>query len=375
MPKLPFKTLKDLKIKDLKGKRVLVRADFNVPIEKGRVVDDSRLRLAIPTLEYLTSRGAKVLVLAHLGREGGESLAPVAKALGQYIKVEFSKTLFADNQFKDMTNGQLILLENIRQYKEEEQNDETFAKRLAGLADIYINEAFSASHRAHASIVGVPKYIPSYAGLSFAKEYEQLAKAFAPAHPFVLILGGAKFETKLPVIKKLLPKADTVFVGGALAHLLWRKMGFEIGKSLVDEGVKGLVDILKDKKVLLPIDVVVKTKDSRQIKKPDNIRKQDNIQDAGPDTINLISDKIERAKFILWNGPLGNCEKNFTKGTEAVALAVAKSKAYSVVGGGDTVVAIERAHLSKDFNYLSMSGGAMLEFIAKGTLPGVEALR
>ncbi len=374
MSKLPFKTIKDLKIKDLKGKRVLVRVDFNVPLEEGKVVDENRLLASLPTLNYLSSRGAKVLVISHLGRKGTETLAPVARALENHIKIGFSKMIFDDERIKSLPNGSVLLLENLRRHEEEEKNDKAFGKRLAGLADIYINDAFSASHRAHSSIVGVAKHLPSFAGLSFTKEYTELSKVNKAGHPFGLILGGAKFETKLPVIKKLLPRADFVFVGGALAHPLWRKLGYEIGKSLVDDGVKGLAEILKDKKIFLPIDVVVKTKDGRATKKPEAVGKQDNIQDAGPETLNLIADKIEKAKFILWNGPLGNCEKNFTKGTDGVAEIIGKTGAYSVVGGGDTVAAIERAHLSKNFSYLSTSGGAMLEFIAKGTLPGVEVL-
>ncbi len=375
MPQLPFCTIKDLKSKDLKGKFVLVRADFNVPIEKGKVTSDERLLASLPTLNYLAERGAKVLVVAHMGREGNESLAPVARALEPHIKIGFSKLIFDEERFKTMPDGSLILLENIRRHEEEEKNDRAFAKRLAGLADIYVNDAFSASHRAHASIVGVPKHLPSFAGLSFAKEYEELSKVGKAGHPFVLILGGAKFETKLPVIKKLLLRADFVFVGGALAHPLWRKLGYEIGKSLIDDGVRGLAEILKNKKINLPIDVVVKTKDSRLTKKPEAVGKQDNIQDVGPETIALLKEKISKAKFVLWNGPVGNFEKGFTKGTEEIAGALAKSAAYSMVGGGDTVAALERHHLESGIDYISMSGGAMLEFIAKGTLPGVEALK
>ncbi len=374
MTKLPFKTIKDLKTKDLKGKFVLVRTDFNVPIEKGKVTDDSRLLSALPILKYLAERGAKVLVLAHLGRAGTESLVPIALALEPHIKIGFSKIVFAEERFKTMSNGQIMLLENIRRHEEEEKNDRGFAKRLASLADIYVNDAFSASHRAHASIVGVPKYLPSFAGLAFVKEYQELSRAFKAPHPFVVVLGGAKFETKLPVIKKLLPQADLVFVGGALAHSLWRKLGYEIGKSLVDEGVKGLTEILKDKKIQLPIDVVVKTKDGRVTKRPEAVRKQDNIQDAGPETVALLKEKISKARFVLWNGPVGNFEKGFGRGTEEIASAIAKSSAYSIVGGGDTVAALEHAHLLSGINYVSLSGGAMLEFIVKGTLPGVRAL-
>ncbi|OHA58833.1 MAG: phosphoglycerate kinase [Candidatus Vogelbacteria bacterium RIFOXYD1_FULL_44_32] len=374
MSKLPFKTITDLKTKDLKGNFVLVRTDFNVPIAKGKVLNDSRLLSALPTLKYLAERGAKVLVVAHLGRAGTESLAPVARALEPHLKIGFSKLVFDEARFKAMPNGSVMLLENIRRHEEEEKNDKVFAKRLAGLADIYINDAFSASHRAHASIVGVPKYLPSFAGLAFAKEYTELSKVNKAGHPFVLILGGAKFETKLPVIKKLLPRADFVFVGGALAHPLWHKLGYEIGKSLVGDGVKGLVEVLKDKKIQLPIDVVVKTKDGRVVKKPEGVRKQDNIQDAGPATIDLLKEKIIKAKFVLWNGPVGNFEKGFSKGTEEIAVALVEATGYSMVGGGDTVAALERHHLSSGINYISMSGGAMLEFIAKGTLPGIKAL-
>ena len=375
MKRLPFKTIKTLKTRDLKAKFVLVRADFNVPIKNGKVADDNRLRAAVPTLEYLRARGAKVLVMSHLGRKGTETLAPVARALDLHIKVGFSKLIFDEKRFVAMPNGSIMLLENLRRHEEEEKNDKKFAQRLAALADVYVNDAFSASHRAHASVVGVPKCLPSFAGLAFAKEYEELAKVLKPPRPFLVILGGAKFDTKLPALFKLLPKADTVFIGGALAHALWRKLGYELGKSLVDRGPKGLSLVLKNKKVILPADVVVKNLSGRVVKKPEEVRRQDNIQDAGPATIQMLSTKAETAKFILWNGPLGNFEKGFSQGTEALAVAIGRTRAHSIVGGGDTVAAIERGRLAKNFSYLSTSGGAMLEFIAHGTLPGIRALK
>lgn len=374
MNKLPFKQITDLAGKDLAGKYVLVRADFNVPIKKGQVTNNFRLKQTLNTLKYLQTNKAKILIISHLGRDGKDSLKPVALELNKFIKVDFSAKLFAEEKISQLEAGQILLLENLRQFKEEDKNELKFTKHLAGLAEIYINEAFSVSHRRSASVVGVPKILPSYAGFNFVEEYNYLSKVSEAKKPFIAILGGAKFQTKLPALQKLLSKADFVLVGGALAHSLYRKMGYEIGKSLIDDGIKGLANILKDKKVHVPNVVVVKTTSGVKTKLLEEVRPSDVIVDISEESLLEIEEQIKTAKFIFWNGPLGNFEKGFSEGTERLAKMIAGSKAFSVVGGGDTVSAIENLNLNSEFDFVSTAGGAGLEFITKETLPGVKAL-
>ncbi|OHA60178.1 MAG: phosphoglycerate kinase [Candidatus Vogelbacteria bacterium RIFOXYD1_FULL_46_19] len=372
MAKIPFKSIKELKPVALKGKYVLVRTDFNVPVDQGRVTNNFRLKQALPTLEYLRRAGARVLVISHTT---GPTLKPMALELETFIKAGFSQLIFDDGRFQAMPDGSVMVLENLRGQVEEEKNSESLAKRLASLADVYVNDAFSASHRRHASIVSLPKHLPSYAGLNFGREYTELSKIFKAPKPFTIILGGAKFSTKLPLVESLLPKADHIFVGGALAHTFFRKLGYEIGKSLVEEDMRGLTELLKNKKIILPTDVVVKTAEGSEVKQLESIRRQDIIVDVGPATLKQLSKLVRESKFILWNGPLGNFEKGFAGGTEKLARIVARADAYSVVGGGDTVAAIENLKLAEKFNHLSTAGGAMMEFLATGTLPGIEALK
>jgi phosphoglycerate kinase len=351
--KLP--TIKNIKVQ---GKKVILRVDFNVLRENGKIEDLYRIERALPTINLLKKKGAKIILISHITKGRGKTLRPVAK----YLKINFlaDKNLNSiKKKTEGMKNGDVVLLENIRTYKEEEKNGKNFAKNLASLGDLYINDAFSASHHKHASIVGITRYLPSYPGLLFEDELKHLYSAFNPRHPFLLILGGIKFSTKLGVLERLIPIADKIFIGGALASNFFKAKGMDIGKSVFDKNVS-VKKYLNNPKIILPLDVK---------------RKNGVILDCGPRAIKMLSRIIRESKFILWNGPLGDIEKKgFTKGTLAIARAIAKSRALSIIGGGDTVAAIEKVGL-RQFSFVSTAGGAMLEFLAKGTLPGIEALK
>lgn len=319
---------------NLKGKRVLVRVDWNVPMENGKMIDDFRIKKSLPTLEYLKNAGAKVIIATHLEPKG----TPVA-LLKMYVP-------------KGME-----LLENLRDNPGEESNSKEFAKELASKVDIYVNEAFSVSHREHASIVRLPKLLPAFIGLQFALEIKELSKAFYPKKPFLFILGGAKFDTKLPLLKKFIHIADHIFVGGALANNFFKEQGVDVGNSLVKEGDFGLKALLKTGKIILPEDTIIK---------------DGKILDAGPRTIENLKPIISASKLVLWNGPLGGYENGYKVATLALAKTISEFSSESIIGGGDTLAAIKELDLFDKFSFVSTGGGAMLEFLATGTLPGIE---
>lgn len=370
-----MKTLKD--IGDVVGKRALVRVDFNVPVEDGVVKDDFRIKAALPTIELLRKSGAKVCLIAHCeaNTEGGEcSLRPAFEVLSKSVPAVFAKTIEEAKKLSE--TNEVVLLENLRTNPGEKANDETFAEELAALGDFYVNDAFSVCHRAHASVVGVPKFLPSYAGLQLEKEVSELSKAFNPARPFVFVLGGAKFETKLPLIKKFMDKADVVCVGGALANDVLKAQGKNIGMSRVAKGDVDLSAVISSSKLMTVHDVVVKTGTGESVtKKVDEIAQDDAAMDIGQETLNMWEEKIRDAAFVLWNGPLGNFEGGFDKGTLALAQAIASSDAESIVGGGDTLAAIKKLNLESGFSFISTGGGATLDFLANETLVGIEALK
>ncbi len=366
-----IRLLKDLPESELVGKRVLLRADFNVPIKSDQVSGDYRLRRSLPTIEFLRERGAKIIIMSHLGDKTA-SLSPVVSFLSEILPVSLV-TFDEMMKGKDFDN-EILVLENLRQLPGEEANDDKLAGQIASWGDIYVNDAFSASHRSHASIVSLPKYLPSYAGLLLADEYEHLNKILEPEKPLILILGGAKFSTKLPLVEKYLSVAEQIFVVGALAHPLFSLQGYEIGKSLMDDEDMRLSTLINNSKIVVPEDVVVQGEDGQVIKTLAEIKPDDIIYDAGPQTVEKISSVLPGAKTILWNGPLGHFENGYDQATRQIALAVASSEAYSVVGGGDTVSAIESLNLADDFGFVSTAGGAMLEYLATGTLPGLEVL-
>lgn len=367
---------------------ILVRAALNVPVVNGSVMNDYRLRRALPTIQFLSRQGARVVLISHLGEQGTETLEPVASALGKLISNVsfFPETIGvrARAAIRDLFPGNILVLENLRRNGGEQANDAAFARELAALADIFVQDSFDTCHRPHASIIGVPKLLPPYAGLLLEEEVRELTDARTPAHLALAVIGGAKFSTKEPVLTALLETYDQVFVGGALANDFLKVSGQEVGKSLVSSGNESAITkLLANKKLVLPIDSLVVPSDN--IRLPDarvrarvatatDVKPDEIILDHGPGTIALLEDLAEKAETILWSGPLGKYENGFIDATDAFARAVAHTDAHSVVGGGDTIASIENLGLLPRFSFVSTGGGAMLEYLARGTLPGIEAL-
>jgi len=374
-----MKCIKDILQKDLKGKKVLLRAGLNSPVENGVVADDFRIRKARKTIEFLSGNGARVIVISHIGREKEETLRPVADVLKVYIPnlifVQEGVGEHARTVISGMNDGDVVLLENLRQSDGEVSNSEVFARELAGLAEIYVNDAFSVCHRKHASIVGVPKLLPSYSGLLLEDEIEHLSIALNPPSPSFAVIGGAKFDTKESLIKKLIDVYDRVFVGGALANNIFLAKGFEVGLSLVSDS-RSSEDILLNKKVIAPPDVVAEDEfGNSRVARADGVKRDEKIVDVGPDSIQSIVPFIKNAKLILWNGPMGRYEDGFDEWTRALAREIAESDAKTIVGGGDTLGAIQKEGLEDKFTFISTGGGAMLQYLTDGTLPGVNALQ
>ncbi len=368
------------KIQSLKGKRVLVRADFNVPLgENGKVADTFRIKAALPTIEFLRSKGAKVILISHIGRETDESLKPVYEVLKRYIPVKFVPEILSDNVnevLNDMKTGDVVMLENLRSNPGEKDCDKKFAKALSLLGDIYVNEAFPVSHRGDASIVLLPKILPAFAGLQFELEVNQLSKVLKPKHPFLFIQGGAKAETKIPLLKKFAKDADSIFIGGQLANDFFKAQGFYIGKSKIDEGLPPLKPFLKDNKFIIPRTVVVhRGKNKKKTIPVGEVGVDESIFDIGLSDIESLKEKIKSAKLILWNGPMGWYESGYTEATETLLKLLSSTKGETIIGGGDTAVLVDKKKLSKKFTFVSTGGGATLEFLAKGTLPGIKALK
>jgi len=353
--------MRDIKqIKNVKGKTVLLRVDFNVPIKNGKVEDDFKIKKTLPTINFLKKRGAKMILITHLGKNGTASLKPVIKRFFIISKIAKNRVTFFDN---------------IRKFPGEIKNDPTFAKKLSTLGDIYVNDAFSVSHREHASIVSLPKYIPSFAGFQFEEEVKNLSHAFRKTkHPFLFILGGAKFSTKMPLVKKYLKLADHVFIGGALLNDFLKAKGYEIGQSLVSDTNYGIGELLKNKKLILPGDVVVKSGDKLVNKKANEVKKNEIILDIGEEAVKNLAQLIKKSKLILWNGPLGKYEDRGAEATKKILKLVANSKSESIIGGGDTVALISKMKREKKFSFVSTGGGATLDFLVNGTLPGIKAL-
>ncbi|MEK7569309.1 MAG: phosphoglycerate kinase [Patescibacteria group bacterium] len=353
-------------LKNIAGKTILVRVDFNLPIENGVVQDDFRIKKTLPTINFLKEMGAKIILLSHLG-QGGESLRPVSLVLNKYLPSKFDDV--------SLENGEVSLLENLRNDPGEKNCDPAFAADLAKLGEIYVNEAFPVDHREDASIVLLPKLLPAYAGFQLEAEIENLSTTFKnPERPFLFILGGAKFSTKIPLIEKYLGLADQVFIGGALSNTLLAARGYEVGQSLVDKTIYDFKNILENKKLIIPEDVLVQAGNKLINRGVREVRSNETILDVGEETIKKLLPYIQNAKLILWNGPLGKYEVGGEKGTKKVLKAVAGSKAKSIIGGGDTVAIISVMKLENDFSFISTGGGAALEFLAKGILPGIKAL-
>ena len=365
--------------KDLRGKKVLVRADFNVPLgDGGKVLDMFRIKAALPTISYLQKKGAKIILLSHIGREPKESLKPVYKVLKRYIPLKFVSEITGEktnSAISLMKNGDIIMLENLRSNEGEKSGDKNFAKSLSKLGDIYVNEAFPVSHRADSSITELPKFLPAYAGIQFEREVKELSKVLKPKHPFVFIQGGAKAETKIPLLKKYFKIADCVFVAGELANDFYKAKGINIGKSKFDEVIPPLSSYLKNKKLVLPETAVVLRNGIKTTVSVNEIGNDEAIYDIGIPSLHILAEILVKAKLILWNGPLGWYENGYTKGTEELLKMLANSKAETIIGGGDTAVLVDRKKMSDKFTFVSTGGGATLEFLAKGTLPGIKALK
>lgn len=393
---MKLRTINQLTKKDLSGKRALIRVDFNTPIKDGKVADSTRIKAALPTIKYLLDNGAALVVMSHLGRPKGEknmdySLKPVRdefeKLLGK--NVILASDVIGDEVKKEVSSlksGDVLLLENVRFYKEEEKNDPNFAKELASYGDIYVNDAFGTAHRAHASTEGVSHYLPSYAGFLIEKEVKFMAPLLeSPEHPFVAIIGGSKVSSKISVLESLSKTCDAIVIGGGMAYTFLKVQGHSVGKSLVEEDyfdiAKQFLETAKKRnvKVVLPQDHICASEFSESAKPEyiDTIDIPDNLMglDIGKKTVALIKDTLKGAKTICWNGPMGVFEFDaFSKGTEEIAKALSESKAITVVGGGDSVAAINKFGLSDKISHVSTGGGASLEFLEGKELPGIRAL-
>lgn len=375
MPKHSLPKVTDLT--DLEGKYVLLRGSLNVPVQDGRVVNQFRIARALPTIDFLVKAGARVILVGHIGREQTETLTPVLDVLKEKYQVIFSPDITGQNvreKREALKNGEILMLENLRQDLREKENDQNFAIDLAGLAEIYVNDAFEASHREHASLVGVPKHLPSYFGINFIQEYEELSKVMQPQPPSLFILGGAKFDTKMPLVKEYIKHYDHVCVAGALANDIYKARGFEVGTSLVSKIDLSGDSLLENSKLSVPVEVVVSGPAGERVCLASAVSSEEKILDAGPAFIETLRPLVAEAKTILWNGPLGNYEAGYAKQTEALAKIIAESGAYSVLGGGDTIAAIESIGCQDKFGFLSTAGGAMLTFMEKGTLPAIDAV-
>ena len=388
------KTIHD--IKDLARKSVFVTVDFNISLEDGKVANDTRIVESLPTIKFLTSNGAKVILASHLGRpkayDKSLTLYPVARQLGKLTKQRvrlidrfWEKTALSEIQSSKSEDG-LILLENIRFHDGEKENDREFARHLASMADYFVNDAFGSSHRVHASIVGIAEFLPSYAGLLMDKEIRMISNALEhPKRPFVVIIGGAKTPEKIAVIEKVLDIADTVALGGAIANTFLAAWGFGMGRSMVDYEMVEMARVVfwkttrKHSALILPLDVVTSSTDKKgkavtfaYNKVPHDVV----IYDIGPKTINHYRELIHNAQTVIWNGPMGFYEDSrYKKGTDSILSFLAKSRATTIIGGGDTLTSIKTKTLLNTISHVSTGGSAMLEFLEKGTLPGIDVLQ
>lgn len=372
-----MKRLED--IPTLQNVPVLVRLGLNVPLVEGKPVSTFRLRNALRTVRYLQEKGARIIVISHIGRDPFATLRPVY----EYIRTQIPQTTFSEHttgaivrdRVAMLMPGDVLILENLRRNKGEIENNREFAKELASLADVFVQDSFDTCHRNHASIVGIPELLPSYAGRVVAAEVDELSKALTPKKPSLAIIGGAKFETKEPLIRKLLKTYDRIFIGGALGNDLLAARGYPIGRSVVSGVAGSLEDLAKDARIMGPVDAVVSSAKGGGLRLPADVEDEDMILDAGPATIEMLKGYIDKAKTVLWNGPLGYYENGYIEGTHALAEVIAKADTHAIIGGGDTVASIEALELEQEFSFISTGGGAMLDFLTHGTLPGVEVLK
>lgn len=362
---------------DVRGKVVIVRASLNVPVKDGVVTNTYRLMRALATLRYLHEAGAKTIIIGHIGRDPEETLKPVLDVLGKHLPLQWGGSIVSEH-FKErlslMGPGDFLLAENLRQDERESANDEGFASEIAALADIYVNDAFDNVHRVHASMSALAKLLPAYAGLNVSEEVEKLQIAMQPEQPSLFMLGGAKFETKMPLVEKYLDQYDHVFVAGALANDIFKAKGLEVGQSMVSDVSLAGASFLESEKLLIPVDVVVEGPGGVRTTTPADVQPDEKIFDAGPATVELLRTYIATAKTVLWNGPFGNFEAGFGKATEDTITALAAADAVSIVGGGDTVAAIEKLGVMDSLTFVSTGGGAMLTYLEHGSTPVLDLL-
>jgi phosphoglycerate kinase len=364
-------------IEHLKGTYVVLRASLNLPVSDGVVQNEYRLKKALPTLRYLVEAGAKVIIVSHIGRKPEETLKPVFDVLEKYMPVQWGGSIGSDECAERrglMQDGDILLLENTRQDQRYLNNESQYDEEIAALGELFVFDAFPVAHREQASVTGIATHLPSYAGLTFLQEIQKLSAVMKPTAPSLFIIGGAKFETKMPLVEKYLSVYSHIFIGGALVNDVLKAKGYEVGTSLVSEVSLVGEAFLDNPKLLLPVDLVVDGPNGKRTCGLDQVAVDEAILDAGPKTVVLLRTYIADAATILWNGPLGNYEGGYVKATEAVAKLIAESKATSVVGGGDTVAAIEKLGINDQFDHVSTGGGAMLEFLEHGTLPVIESL-
>lgn len=362
---------------DLRGKRVILRASLNVPVADGVVVNEYRITQMLPTLRYLHEQGAKTIIMGHIGREADENLKPILTVLERYYPVQWGGSVNDERAKEHLTalpDGQFLLLENLRQDEREAGNDEAWGKHLASFGDIFVNDAFDNVHREHASMIQIPKHIPAYAGLTMMAEVEHLTRVMKPEHPALFMIGGAKFETKMPLVEKFLQTYDHVFVCGALMNDIFKAKGCEVGTSLVSDVDLTGAAFLDNPKLLIPTDVVVMGPRGIETKLATEVLPDEAIMDAGPATVERLAELISTAKTVLWNGPFGNFERGFATATEQTVKVLANADAFSVVGGGDTVAAIEKLGLNDSLGFVSTGGGAMLTLLEHGSTPALDAL-
>lgn len=362
---------------DLRGKRVIVRASLNIPLENGLIRNAFRLKRALPTLRYLHEQGAKTIIIGHIGRKPEETLKPIFDALEKDFPIHWGGVITSDT-FKDrallIAEGAFLMAENLRQDEREEENDIEFATYMAQFGDVYVNDAFAEAHREHASLSALAKLLPAYAGLNLLQEVQELQKVMVPHHPSLFMLGGAKFETKMPLVEKYLDVYDNVFIAGALANDVFKALGYEVGESLVSDVSIAGAAFLKSEKLIIPVDVMVQGPNGIRTCVPDKVRPDEKIYDCGAATTALLATYIEKAATILWNGPFGNYEAGFKESTETTMKNLAASHAFSVVGGGDTVAAIEELGLNDKIGFVSIGGGAMLTYLEDGRTPVLDLL-
>lgn len=374
MTKLPL--LRDLN--DLANRKVLLRLDLNVSVKHGEIVEDFRIKRILPTLNFLVSSGAKVIIISHIDEKEGGTLEPIAKYLmPTFPRLRFVEDIYtpeARAECDNLSSGGVILFENLRKWPGEEDNNVAFAKYLASFADIFVNEAFSVSHREHASIVGIPTILPSYIGYLFEDEIRNLSEVFHPEHPFLFILGGAKFETKIPLLNKFVTEADHIFIGGAIANDFFKAKSYFLGDSLVSKENIPMNDFIHSEKIILPNDVRTQHKGFKYVKQPSQISVNEKIYDVGPESISGLSKIIKSAKMIVWNGPLGNIEAGAVSGTRELAKLLTSSKAKTIIGGGDTIQTLRNTEFFSKFYFVSTGGGAMLQFLATSKLPGIDVV-